>query len=53
MTLVSIFIVILQLAHVVSNVLAKDVVTVNFSIEFIGFVIIAWETLVAGTERNI
>merc|ERR1711894_611212 len=49
--LVGILVIIIQLPHIVSNVLAKDVVTVNLSIEFLALSIVSGETL--GAVRNL
>lgn len=43
--LISFFIIVHQLAHVVSHMQAHDVFTVDFSIEFLGFGIVSRESL--------
>ena len=48
LTLEGILVLLLQGLHVVGNVLSEDVLTVDFSIEFLGLTIETWESLAAG-----
>jgi len=50
--LVSILVILLQVGHIVRNMLAEDVITVNLSVELFAFSIIAWESTVAVRNVN-
>ena len=53
LSLVGILIILLQVIHIISDVLTQDVVTVDFSIEVLALSIITRETAVAESKKKI